>query len=662
MKIIRKILLSVSLIIVLSLCNIILRNDSRAETTENKAFELMWSDEFDGTELNKKNWYCKEGKNVNQEKQYYTSSKDNVEVSDGTLKIKAQKVLEEEKEKYGGAEYTSARLEGRNAKTGEILQQVQYGKVEMRAKLPLNNGAWPAFWMVGTTRWKSIESSIDNQYPACGEIDIMEHINYNDYVSGAAHCRTDVNNGIIKRPKSTTWAHSPTISGLDNWHTYSLIKEKNKLSWYIDNIKFKELSWDYINKASLSGFENSELNKDYGGAGNWTKADGKHLINKPFYLILNLACGGSMPENVDDGTGNPADGTYPSIYEIDYVRIYKSINDNTFEVLKGDKKKIASTCNSNISWTSSDENVANIDEEGYIYAKKQGKTTIKAIDENGKCVTSINVIVSDAVINYSTLAETNEDVQATVQFSDANIKIINNNGNNTYNFTENGEFEFEYRDIDGIQKSILAKVDNIDKRAIQGTIHYSKDETTGNVIATLNFDRENVIILNNNGNNQYTFKENGTFTFSYINETGNTGTITAKVEDIKKINSNIYTIDSSNNIKGIQGNTILSEFVNNITTNGTYEIYENGSIVENSNTIVKTGMTVRIDNSEYIIIVEGDIDKNGKVSINDLAKLRKGLMNTEELSEIEKLAGDMDYNDNITINDLAKLRKVILNN
>lgn len=119
----------------------------------------------------------------------------------------------------------------------------------------------------------------------------------------------------------------------------------------------------------------------------------------------------------------------------------------------------------------------------------------------------------------------------------------------------------------------------------------------------------------------------GTFTFSYINETGNTGTITAKVEDIKKINSNIYTIDSSNNIKGIQGNTILSEFVNNITTNGTYEIYENGSIVENSNTIVKTGMTVRIDNSEYTIIVEGDIDKNGKVTINDLAKLRKVILN-----------------------------------
>ena len=274
MKNIEKVSLIFILIITVSFFSIIFYSKSvSANNTENKAFELLWSDEFDGSELNKDNWYCKEGKNVNQEKQYYTSSQDNIEVSNGTLKIKAQKIPEEEKELYEGAEYTSARLEGRNAKTGKILQQFQYGKVEMRAKLPLTNGAWPAFWMLGISRWRPISNSVDNQYPACGEIDIMEHVNYNNYTSGAAHCRTDVNNGIITRPKSTTWAHSPTINDLDNWHTYSLIKEKDKLIWYIDNIKFKELSWDYINRANLSGFENSKINEDYGGAGNWTKAD-----------------------------------------------------------------------------------------------------------------------------------------------------------------------------------------------------------------------------------------------------------------------------------------------------------------------------------------------------------------------------------------------------
>ena len=127
------------------------------------------------------------------------------------------------------------------------------------------------------------------------------------------------------------------------------------------------------------------------------------------------------------------------------------------------------------------------------------------------------------------------------------------------------------------------------------------------------------------------------------------------------ISSSKYNIEGKY-IKKVQPKTKVSNLKEEIITESDKQILDNGSVIENNDTIVKTGMIVKVDNSEYTVIVEGDIDKNGKITINDLAKLRKGVMNTADLSEIEKLAGDMDYNDKITINDLANLRKVILNN
>lgn len=134
-----------------------------------------------------------------------------------------------------------------------------------------------------------------------------------------------------------------------------------------------------------------------------------------------------------------------------------------------------------------------------------------------------------------------------------------------------------------------------------------------------------------------------------------------QVVKTETISSSKYNIEGKY-IKKVQPKTKVSNLKDGIISQSDKQIIDNGSVVENNDTIVKTGMIMKVDGSEYTVIVEGDIDKNGKVTINDLAKLRKGIMNTTELSEIEKLAGDMDYNEKITINDLANLRKVILNN
>lgn len=107
-------------------------------------WDLVWSDEFDGTSLNTNTWNYEIGNGNwgwgNGELEYYTDRKENVEVSNGTLKIKALK------EEYGEQSYTSGRI------TTKGKQEFTYGKIEAKIKLPSFSGAWPAFWTLGANQ------------------------------------------------------------------------------------------------------------------------------------------------------------------------------------------------------------------------------------------------------------------------------------------------------------------------------------------------------------------------------------------------------------------------------------------------------------------------------------------------------------------------------
>jgi len=139
-----------------------------------------------------------------------------------------------------------------------------------------------------------------------------------------------------------------------------------------------------------------------------------------------------------------------------------------------------------------------------------------------------------AKIIYNITELTNQDVIATIELKEG-VVVTNNNNSNTYTFAENGEFTFEYQDKAGNKGMITAKVDWIDKVIPKATIVYDKtDKTTENVTAMITFDKENVVIINNNGSNTYTFTENGEFTFEYQDKAGNIGTITTSVTWIEK--------------------------------------------------------------------------------------------------------------------------------
>lgn len=137
-------------------------------------------------------------------------------------------------------------------------------------------------------------------------------------------------------------------------------------------------------------------------------------------------------------------------------------------------------------------------------------------------VTNIDKEPIRAQITYTTQKPTNQNVIATITFNKPNVTITNNDGKNTYTFTQNGTFTFTYRDEAGNTGSLEAKVQNIDKTPIKSTIEYSElSQTTDPVTATIRFDKENVTITNNGGKNTYTFTQNGTFTFLFEDEAGN---------------------------------------------------------------------------------------------------------------------------------------------
>jgi beta-glucanase (GH16 family) len=240
------------------------------QVTVSTTLSLMWSDEFDtpgAPDPSKWGYDIGDGCPTNcgwgnNELQYYTNRPDNSIVSGGTLKIIAKA------ENFNGKAYTSARLLSKDKFS------FKYGRAEIRAKLPAGVGTWPAIWTLGnnisTVGW-----------PACGEMDIMEHkgselnkIYGTLHYPGRSGGNADGNTRIISN--ATTAFHIYTLE----W-TSSLIKIS------VDG----DLVHSVVNSPSIP-------------------------FNQNFFFILNVAMGGTF--------GGPVDPGFTSAtMEIDYVRVYQ---------------------------------------------------------------------------------------------------------------------------------------------------------------------------------------------------------------------------------------------------------------------------------------------------------------------------------------------------
>ncbi len=228
--------------------------------------QLVWSDEFnvDGAPDSTK-WSYDLGNNGwgNYEEQYYTNRTNNAIVQKGVLKIIAQK------ENYENAKYTSARLHSYKK------FMFQYGKVEVRAKVPMGVGTWPAVWMLGETFHPK------SKWPQCGEIDILEHVGrQQNKVYGTLHYPErygDNGNGL------TTMI--PTAS--TEFHLYQLEWSPKTITISVDNVPF----FTFKNKK-------------------------KFPFNHNFFLLMNMALGGHFGQTIDPNFTS-------ATLEIDYIRVYQ---------------------------------------------------------------------------------------------------------------------------------------------------------------------------------------------------------------------------------------------------------------------------------------------------------------------------------------------------
>lgn len=255
----------------------------KVEAADTSRYQLVWSDEFNGTELNRDNWNIEIGNNGsngnnpgwgNNELQYYTDRPENISVSNGTLKITA---LEEN---YKGCNYTSARIQTAGK------QSFQYGKMEARMKLPLVDGVWPAFWMMGYN---------EKGWPYCGEIDIMEAWNTGQFAQGAFHWFNEFGTGMLYGTQYRYRQMNSIMNdfkGFDKsqWHVYAIEWNANEISWLVDDKVYYTLDVSTKDKTEAHGL---------------------------YYFLLNVAVGGNLPAMA------PVSGTLPATAEIDYVRAYQ---------------------------------------------------------------------------------------------------------------------------------------------------------------------------------------------------------------------------------------------------------------------------------------------------------------------------------------------------
>ncbi len=237
-------------------------------------YTLVWNDEFDGTSLSS-DWVHETGDGCpnlcgwgNSEEQYYLSQ--NTTVEDGYLTITAKQ------QNIGSQVYTSSRIKTQG------IQSFQYGRVDIRAKLPYGKGMWPALWMLG-------DNITSNGWPSCGEIDIMELVGGTPYLDRTVY-------GTIHWDQSGSHASYgnntslPTGRFSDEFHVFSIIWDSNSIKWYMDD--------QLYNTADITPQDLSEFHQS-------------------FFFIFNIAVGGEWPGSPDNST------LFPQTMIVDYVRVFQ---------------------------------------------------------------------------------------------------------------------------------------------------------------------------------------------------------------------------------------------------------------------------------------------------------------------------------------------------
>ncbi len=248
-------------------------------------WQLVWSDEFNGTELDSSKWGYELGFVRNKEYQYYTNKTENVRVEHGCLVLQGHRVQWKNPDFVPGQtnDWTRARADiaitSGSVNTRERFS-FTHGRIECRAKVPARKGSWPAIWTLGA----DIE---EVGWPRCGEIDVLEFYGQTpDRVTCNVHGFSETTGRYASPGGCELRDRTPT----DGFHVYALEWNEREAVCFYDGVRY-------------GAFPLGE----YGGA-----------FSRPHYILLNLALGAEwmMPESeveVDDGT----------CFEVDWIRVYR---------------------------------------------------------------------------------------------------------------------------------------------------------------------------------------------------------------------------------------------------------------------------------------------------------------------------------------------------
>jgi len=257
---------------------ILLIQCSNNSEPEEKNWQIIWQDEFEGpqgqvpdsTRWTYDTWGNDSGWGNNQ-LEFNSNRPGNVSLDGaGHLAIVARE------ESYGGLNYTSARIKTQS------LFETTFGRFEARIMLPWGQGLWPAFWMLG--------NDIDSvSWPQCGEIDIMEYRGQEpSQIEGTLHGPGYSGGQGIGSTYTLTNARFDT-----EFYTFAIEWNLDSINWYVDDEHFQTL-------------RSSDV------TGDW-------VYDHPFFILLNLAVGGNW-------VGPPNENTiFPQTMLVDYVRVYQEV-------------------------------------------------------------------------------------------------------------------------------------------------------------------------------------------------------------------------------------------------------------------------------------------------------------------------------------------------
>ena len=239
-------------------------------------WKLAWSDEFNYQGLpDPAKWDYEVGYVRNGESQFYTEARpQNARVENGLLVIECRKEHFTPKTN-APVEYTSASLTTKNKASW------QYGRIEVRAKLPQGKGVWPAIWALGTN------SSVVG-WPAGGEIDIMEYVGKeSNNIYGTLHFAVD------GKHRADAGSRKMPAPPYDDFHVYAVEWTPDQIDFFVDQNKYHTVRLDNAGKGETNPFR------------------------KPFYLIINFALGGNWGGSIDNSI-------LPQSFLVDYVRVYQA--------------------------------------------------------------------------------------------------------------------------------------------------------------------------------------------------------------------------------------------------------------------------------------------------------------------------------------------------